>query len=966
MSLPNFTSDPSANRFKKTYYNGFVDVSGGDIILRGGNVIVRENQQNDASNNHYITKYWAVNNITGTDILPLSNTFTGSLNTFTGNVIINSNLDLSGGNVLIRGNKVITREDQQDDASNNDYITKYWAVNNITGTDILPLDNTFTGSLNTFTGNVVINGNSTVGGNLILNQNSLYVNSVVITLPSTTATLVGRTTIDTLTNKTLTSPVISTIVNTGTLSLPTTTTTLVGRTTTDTLTNKTLTSPIISSISNTGTLTLPTSTDTLVGRATTDTLTLKTLTDCDANTQTVGNSSTKIATTSFVRNGTCKKVEVAPLTQGTGTGLHPLMMALPNYASTNDESIVRIISDDLKYDIATGILMGQVQTTTDIAGDGTYTPSAGTIPYKISTTTTGFSAVGVSGEFLCSQGSNRPIWTAVSGGSGADILPLNNTFTGSLNTFTGNVVINGNSTVGGNLILNRSSLYVNSAVITLPSTTATLVGRTTTDTLTNKTLTSPVISTIVNTGTLTLPTTTTTLVGRTTTDTLTNKTLTSPTLTSPIISSISNTGTLTLPTSTDTLVGRATTDTLTNKTLTSPVISTIINTGTLSLPTTTTTLVGRTTTDTLTLKTLTDCDANTQTVGNSSTKIATTAFVSTALSNAILTEGNSYESLTVDNSKLTDWNITKVVSATARGCAISYNGMIHAYTKNDGTLVISRNYGATFTTITIAAGQLFQDVAMSASGKYMIVANIGGTTFRPYRSSDFGVTWTQIVSTGVTSHKSCAISASGKYILLTKNTTLSPHVSNDFGATWTTVATGQVTNGGIGKMSADGKYMYIFGAEAKRSIDFGVSFSSILNGIGSLTEGGIVSPSGRMVATGVDAIPDLRVSNDFGVTFSIVSANLPTMNTSIRIACSYDGMYSTIIFFGGQAVYRSSQFFTNYTAGTILSRSLIGLVSDTSPYGNAMSITGQFNIATHQCYPTYGYYAFMPITNSFP
>ena len=54
-----------------------------------------------------------------------------------------------------------------------------------------------------------------------------------------------------------------------------------------------------------------------------------------------------------------------------------------------------------------------------------------------------------------------------------------------------------------------------------------------------------------------------------TTDTLTNKTLTSP-----VISTISNTGTITLPTSTDTLIGRATTDTLTNKTLTSPVLTT--------------------------------------------------------------------------------------------------------------------------------------------------------------------------------------------------------------------------------------------------------------------------------------------------------------------------------------------------------------------------------------------------------
>ena len=62
------------------------------------------------------------------------------------------------------------------------------------------------------------------------------------------------------------------------------------------------------------------------------------------------------------------------------------------------------------------------------------------------------------------------------------------------------------------------------------------------------------------------------VVDKTTAQTLTNKTLTTP-----VISSISNTGTVTLPTATDTLVGKATTDTLTNKTLTSPVINTAIS-----------------------------------------------------------------------------------------------------------------------------------------------------------------------------------------------------------------------------------------------------------------------------------------------------------------------------------------------------------------------------------------------------
>ena len=70
-------------------------------------------------------------------------------------------------------------------------------------------------------------------------------------------------------------------------------------------------------------------------------------------------------------------------------------------------------------------------------------------------------------------------------------------------------------------------------VYTMPDASTTLVGTTATQTLTNKTLTAPVISSIVNTGVLTLPTSTDTLVGRDTTDTLTNKTLVAPALGTP-------------------------------------------------------------------------------------------------------------------------------------------------------------------------------------------------------------------------------------------------------------------------------------------------------------------------------------------------------------------------------------------------------------------------------------------------
>ena len=75
-----------------------------------------------------------------------------------------------------------------------------------------------------------------------------------------------------------------------------------------------------------------------------------------------------------------------------------------------------------------------------------------------------------------------------------------------------------------------SSLSGNNITLAIDSSVATLTG---TQTLTNKTLTAPVIATISNSGTVTLPTGTETLVGRATTDTLTNKTLTAPTINSP-------------------------------------------------------------------------------------------------------------------------------------------------------------------------------------------------------------------------------------------------------------------------------------------------------------------------------------------------------------------------------------------------------------------------------------------------
>lgn len=202
------------------------------------------------------------------------------------------------------------------------------------------------------------------------------------------------------------------------------------------------------------------------------------------------------------------------------------------------------------------------------------------------------------------------------------------------------------------------------------------------------------------------------------TETLTNKTITAP-----VISTISNTGTLTLPTSTDTLVGKATTDTLTNKTfdtagvgnvlkINTTAVSAVTGTGAVVLantPTLTTPNIGAATGTSLNVTGSLTCSQTTGLTGTTTNNDASAGYVGeyvTATSVPTAITSGAFTDLTSISLTEGDWDIGGTVAFTPAGTTV-ISQCVGSTSSTSATLGAFGEYFSLNTTTSAGAGSIF-------------------------------------------------------------------------------------------------------------------------------------------------------------------------------------------------------------------------------------------------------------------
>jgi len=235
-----------------------------------------------------------------------------------------------------------------------------------------------------------------------------------------------------------------------------------------------------------------------------------------------------------------------------------------------------------------------------------------------------------------------------------------------------------------------------------------------------------------------------------------------------------------------------------------------------------------------------------------------------------------------------------------------YASVIADNSFNSGNVYISNDFGATFRPSVVRANtpMAWTSVSVSANGQYQTgtvngsVLNNGGI----YISSNYGVSWTQIVPVGtntLTNWAEISISATGQFqTALVSGGFI--YRSTDFGITWNPVTSVGTNNWSFVSISATGQYQtaVVNGGFLYNSTNYGatwsantntgsktwVSCSMVANAQYQLAVEGLVLTGGIATSGG-----QIWYSNNYGVTWSSGGA---TQSPFTGVTSSSNGQFS--------------------------------------------------------------------------
>ena len=405
------------------------------------------------------------------------------------------------GGILLNAVQDITLDAGGADIVLKDDGTEFGRFTNTSGELVIKSSSSATAALTLSGANVTAEGNLTVDGNLTVSGSTTTVDSSTINIQNAFV-FEGGTADSFETTLTTVDPTAD-----RTISLPNATDTLVGKATTDTLTNKTLTTPIIAEIDSNSSITLDAATDIILDAGEQDIILKDDGTEFGRFTNSSGQlaiKSSSSATTAITMSGA--NVTIAGNLTVTGNTEGDGNITIGDTAA-DTITFGGTIQGSLLFEGSTADSFETTLTPGNPSADITLTmPSSGSDTLVGKATTDTFTNKSIDLGTNTLTGSLAEFNAALQSES---FVSLTGSETLTNKTLTSPTIatpsITGNASITGSIIFEGSTadsfettLQVTDPTadrtLTLPNATDTLVGKATTDTLTNKTLTSPLVS----------------------------------------------------------------------------------------------------------------------------------------------------------------------------------------------------------------------------------------------------------------------------------------------------------------------------------------------------------------------------------------------------------------------------------------------------------------------------------------